>query len=174
MFQLPKSVLSYGAVAFTAGALMLAAPRATHAIAATLVQVTNTAANPAVAQSPNTQAAQLVNLNTQGQNNQSPLFYNQFPDGSYSYGYTVPVNQYLVITSADLAPAGCTTVAQVNLQARLGTVQFWTVSGVNTLHFDYPQGVVVAPGSQPSAQFLAYGQPNCNVSLQLHGYLTSN
>lgn len=46
MFQLPKSVLSFGAGALTLGVFILAAPRAAHAISATLVQVTNTAANP--------------------------------------------------------------------------------------------------------------------------------
>jgi hypothetical protein len=46
MFRLPKSVLSFCGGALALGVLILAAPRAAHAIAATLVQVTNTAANP--------------------------------------------------------------------------------------------------------------------------------
>jgi hypothetical protein len=46
MFRVPKSALSYGAAAFAAKALLLSAPRAARAIAAPLVQVTNTAANP--------------------------------------------------------------------------------------------------------------------------------
>jgi hypothetical protein len=41
-----KPLFSYGAVALATAVLFLAAPRAAHAIAATLVQVTNTAANP--------------------------------------------------------------------------------------------------------------------------------
>jgi hypothetical protein len=41
---------------------MLAAPRAAHAIAATLVQVVNTPSNPAITQSVPTQASQLVSL----------------------------------------------------------------------------------------------------------------
>ena len=45
MFHLPKT-LTYGAAALAAGALILATPRAAHAIAATLVQVTNTTADP--------------------------------------------------------------------------------------------------------------------------------
>ena len=52
MFRLHKSVLSLAAGALALGVLILAAPRAAHAIAATLVQIRNTAANPAVTQSP--------------------------------------------------------------------------------------------------------------------------
>jgi hypothetical protein len=46
MFKLPKTVLSFGAGALALGGLILAAPRTAHAIAATLVQVTNTPADP--------------------------------------------------------------------------------------------------------------------------------
>jgi hypothetical protein len=46
MLRLPKTLLPFGAGALALGILMLAAPRAAHAIAATLVQVTNTPANP--------------------------------------------------------------------------------------------------------------------------------
>lgn len=46
MFKLPKTLPFFGAAAVAAGVLILAAPRAVHAVAATLVQVTNTAADP--------------------------------------------------------------------------------------------------------------------------------
>jgi hypothetical protein len=55
MFKTSKSILSFGACALALGVRMLAAPRANHAIAATLVQVTNTASNPAGADHPNFQ-----------------------------------------------------------------------------------------------------------------------
>ena len=45
MIKLPKTLV-YGAAALTAGVLFLAAPRAAHAIAATLVEVMNTRATP--------------------------------------------------------------------------------------------------------------------------------
>ena len=44
--RLPKSVLSFRAVALVACGLTLAVPRAAHAVAAVLVQVTNTASSP--------------------------------------------------------------------------------------------------------------------------------
>jgi hypothetical protein len=46
MTKLPKSLLSFGAVALAAGVLTLAFPRAAHAVAAALVEVTNTRSNP--------------------------------------------------------------------------------------------------------------------------------
>jgi len=46
MTRLPKSVVSFGAVALVACGLTLAVPRAAHAVAAVLVQVTNTASSP--------------------------------------------------------------------------------------------------------------------------------
>jgi hypothetical protein len=46
MNRLPKSLLSFGAVALAAGVLTLAFPRAAHAVAAVLVEVTNTRSNP--------------------------------------------------------------------------------------------------------------------------------
>jgi len=46
MTKLPKSILSFGAVALAAGVLTLAFPRAAHAVAAVLVEVTNTRSNP--------------------------------------------------------------------------------------------------------------------------------
>jgi hypothetical protein len=46
MFRLLKTLLSFGEGALALGILIMAAPRAALAIAATLVQVTSTAANP--------------------------------------------------------------------------------------------------------------------------------
>jgi len=46
MIRLPKSVVSFGAVALVGGALTPAAPRAAHAFVSALVQVTNTAFSP--------------------------------------------------------------------------------------------------------------------------------
>ena len=46
MMKPPKSILSFGAGILTLGVLILAAPRAAHAIAATLVLITNTSSNP--------------------------------------------------------------------------------------------------------------------------------
>ena len=62
MFRVPRSVLSFGAAAVGIAALMLAVPRAAHAVAAALVEVVNTTANPAITQDTSKQASQIVTL----------------------------------------------------------------------------------------------------------------
>ncbi len=173
MFRPPKSVLSFAAGALVVGVLILAVPRAAHAIAATLVEVTNTAANPATTQNTNAQAAQILNLNTLVKKGQTPLLDSLFPDGFISHGYTVPPSQFLVITTADLTSTACNAATQVFLNELKGPVKWWTVSGLNTLHFDYPQGIVLASDTEPYV-YIESSEPNCSVQLQLHGYLTSN
>ncbi len=164
-----KPLFSYGAVALAAAVLSLAAPRAAHAIAATLVQVTNTAANPAITQGTEKQAAQLVDLFAQGQNGQ---FYNVLPTGGYVYGYTIPSNQYLVITGVDVTPTCAGSAAFTLITSGTLEIKSWYVAGGNTTHFDYPSGIPLAPGLTPTASLNSTG--NCPAFVQMHGYLTSN
>jgi hypothetical protein len=171
MFKPSKSVLSFGAGALVLGVLILAAPRAAHAIAATLVQVTNTASNPAVTQDVSRQVAQIVSLGTTTIGGQPSQFLNFLSNGTYVNGYTVPANQYLVITSADVTGQGCAGLS-IALAITNYTLAYWVVSGVNSTHFDYPSGIVVPPGTTPLEA--VYGPTTCSGSLTLHGYLTSN
>lgn len=180
MFRPSKSVLSFGAGALALGVLMLAAPRAAHAIAATLVQVTNTASNPAVAQSPNTQAAQLVNLGLSSVTIPLSGGLNYFvPTTGAGVGqsYSVPANQSLVVTDIDVSPTNCTSGPNFFLYSAassqfvgdifFGNLQFST--GIST-HIEYHSGFVFPPGSIPG------GAVNgCSlVSVMMHGYMTSN
>jgi hypothetical protein len=170
MFLPSKSVLHFGAGAFAIGVLILAAPRAARAIAATLVQVTNTPANPAITQGTEKQAAQLVDLFAQG----SGGFYNVLPSGNYVSGYTIPSNQYLAITGVDVTPPFCSGTVSVTLITS-GTLELktWYVAGGNTTHFDYPSGIVLAPGLTPTAAIQA--PSGCfGTFVQMHGYLTAN
>jgi hypothetical protein len=169
VFRLPKTVPTYGAAAIVAAALLLAAPRAAHAIAATLVQVTNTAASPAITQGTEKQAAQLVDLFAQSSFSE---FYNVLPTGNYVFGYAIPSNQYLVITGVDVTPATCQGTISVSLVTS-GTLEIksWYVAGPNTTHFDYPSGILLAPGLTPTA---AFSSSSCIAFVQMHGYLTSN
>jgi hypothetical protein len=178
MFRTPKPVLSCGAVAVPMGILMLAAPRAAHAVAATLVQVTNTAANPAITQSAPTQAAQLVNLAINVGGSFSPVnLFALAPDGTSSLGYTVPSGQYLVITGADIGistfspPTGvCAAQSWSSAELLAGGIykHDWTVTSVATAHFDYPSGLPIGPGL--TVQVLTA----CGANIELQGYLTSN
>jgi hypothetical protein len=172
MFKLSKSVLSFGAGALAVVALMLAAPRAAHAVAAALVQVTNTASNPAVTQDVSHQVSQLVSLGDTTIGGQPSQFLSFLSNGTYVNGYTVPANQYLVINSADVSgQQGC---AGLNISLGMGNYVFasWIVSGPDSVHFGYPSGIVVPPGATPL--LIVNGPGTCSGSLQLHGYLTSN
>jgi hypothetical protein len=171
MIKPSKSVLSFGAGAFALGVLMLATPRAAHAVAAALVQVTNTASNPAVTQDVTHQVAQLVSLGVTTIGGEPSQFLNFLSNGTYVIGYTVPANQYLVITSVDVTGQGCTGL---NVSIGIGnyTPASWIVSGVNTTHFDYASGIVIPPGATPLN--IVNGPSTCAASLTLHGYLSSN
>jgi hypothetical protein len=168
-----RLLMGSGALALTILALMLAAPRAAHAIAATLVQVVNTATNPAVSQDVSKLASQNVSLTGDTQVNQqtSPL-YTVSADGSVStLPYTVPTGQTLIVTSVDLNPnIGVTSYSSVGLglPSNSSAFGFWEVAPAISTQFVYPAGIVIAGGTTP--QFLS-GNP---LVLRLHGYLTSN
>jgi hypothetical protein len=176
MFKPSKSVLSFGAGALALGVLILAAPRAAHALAATLVQVTNTSANPAITQSVLTQASQLVSLygcqclaNEVGLTN----YYSFIPQGAAinSAPYTVPANQSLVVTDIDASPFGCGTVLlNINASIAAGPSAQLYLQGPVAPHVQYRSGVVFPPGSAPGVQ--TSGCPE--LAVYLHGYLTSN
>jgi len=179
MMKPPKSILSFGAGVLTLGVLILAAPRAAHALAATLVQVTNTSANPAVTQNVPSQASQLVSLYSSAgllDKIGSSNYFAFVLIGTFDQ-YTVPPNQSLVITDIDTYPDGCTgsEVFQLNVNASLpGSVGQNLVNlnlqGPVTPHLQYRSGIVFPPGSVPGMQVAGCQQ----TAVYLHGYLTSN
>ncbi len=139
------------------------------------MQVTNTVANPAIAQSPNTQAGQLVYLEVSVYGG-AVDFYGLLANGATSFPYQVPANQTLVVTSADLTPSNCAAPVQVilgSISAPPYALQYWTVSGSTTLHFDYPAGIPLASSSQPFLNSVNASLV-CGVQVQLRGYLTAN
>jgi len=162
MIRLPKSVLSFRVVALVACGLTLAVPRAARSFAAALVDVTNTAANPAITQSAPSQAAQLVSL----------IFISQagaFQQIGSTQNYVVGA-QSLVITDVDISTFGCSAGLQTfNIDVPNLFDRFFAVTTFDTAHFSYRSGFVLPPGSVPS---LVSSCPSA--SLQLDGYLTSN
>ncbi len=179
MTKLSKSVLSFGSAVLAVGAFSLAVPRAAHAVAAILVQVTNTTASPAITQSVPSQAAQLVNL----EGGTSAITFSPFTAGTIQYvnvnppSYVVPDNQSLVITDVDIAP-NCAGQFNIVVGLSSGSVyglnsidMAWSVSGPNTSHFDYRSGTVFPPGTTPQ---VGGGTLACPVDVRMHGYLTSN
>jgi hypothetical protein len=176
MMRLPKSVFSFGAVVLSAAILMLAVPRAAHAVAAALVQVTNTASNPAMTQSINQQAAQQVEISCGGYDvGLIEPCGSISPTGVSSSNYVVPASQFLMITGVDVTPASLTACSAPSF-AQLSQNGFqragWGFTGLNTLHFAYPNGFVLAPGSVLT-QGVVTGSA-CGATVYLYGYLTTN
>lgn len=99
MSRIPKSVVSFGGLFLAVGVLTLAVPRALHAVAEALVQVSNTTENPAITQSVPSQASRLVYLTASLPPNTSSGFF------SGGMAYTLPAGQSLVITAVDHAIA---------------------------------------------------------------------
>jgi hypothetical protein len=182
MFKVSKSVLSFGAGAIALGVLMLAAPRTAHAIAATLVQLTNTVANPAITQSANSQAGQIVQISTEFRippNTIAPV--QPVIDNANGVGappFTVPPNVSLVITSADVtgstitADGPCVNADAVNLTNGTGNSRaFWILApGQGTSHFTYPSGIVFPSGTIP----YIISNNGCYTWVQMQGYYTAN
>ena len=182
MFRIPKSVLSSAAVVIAAG-MLLVVPRAAHAVAATLVQVVNTAANPAITQDTSKQASQIVTLVC------NPVV--TFPsssaciqvDGHGQYSqiqpYAVPPTASLVITGLDYdpngAPSGQGTLSILDQTNAVPIDNAFENIGVPNfslpLQVQFPSGIVLAGTARP-AIVLSIG--STNPFIYLHGYLTSN
>jgi hypothetical protein len=168
MTRLQKLLLPVGAVV-ALGLVMLSAPRTVHAVAAALVQITNTASDPVVTQTTGAQAANMIHLNcvfnlVYGRNNPC---WQVTSAGMLSYEgptvpYTVPSGSYLVITAADVFPApngGATAacpgvyIATIgNMSNPLNPVSFLSLTTSNnpvTTHFTYPppSGIVIGPNT---------------------------
>jgi hypothetical protein len=202
MTRLPKFVLPVGAI-LVLGVLILTAPRTVHAIAAALVQVTNTASNPVVTQTTGAQAANMIHL--QCGFNMDYTDRPCYPITSagvlnYEYGsYIVPTGSYLVITAADVAPnsnggftlacPGVYNAAIGNNTNGLNPINFLTVTTSNALvttHFTYPppSGIVIAPGTvvyglgyiivPATGQFAGSCSNLAFEIVDLYGYLTAN
>jgi len=106
MLHLSKSALAVGAVVLAGGLITLTNPRTVHAVAAALVQVTNTASNPVVTQSTANQAAQIVhlvcNLDNNSNNQNCTLVSPQSVLSNGGPPYVVPASESFVINSCRL------------------------------------------------------------------------
>jgi hypothetical protein len=179
MTRLPKFALSFGAATLAAGVLTVAVPQAAHAVAAALVQVTNTSASPAITQNVPTLAAQLVDLVNAATPSPGVAvpFYSVSPAGNFNLGYSIPGNESLVITAVDITPSSCTPTSYAGITSLAITVngserKSWSVAGQAITHFAYPSGIVLAAGSTPA--IVNPGGGPCTVLVELYGYLTAN
>jgi len=181
MIRLSKSVLAVGGVVLAGGLIMVMNPRTVHAVAAALVQVTNTATNPVVTQSVTQQAAQIVEVDC--------TFDYPEPNGPRpcqqlggTGEYTVPTGQNLVITTIDISPLltnGGTCAGTVVLGTGPGPNFFpgqwlpratWAhLAGPQNVHFTYPTGMVFTSGQRIG---FANELGPCIGTLYLYGYVT--
>jgi hypothetical protein len=174
-----RFIMGVGGIAILATLLQLAAPRAVHAIVATLVQVTNTAAAPAITQNVPNLASQIVTLTaTVNADSFTEVFgfYQLSPQAALSTtGYRTPTTQSLVITSIEFSPtAGSGTLDLVLLDGfTLDTYEQWKVPAGSITDLQYPSGIVIGPNVDPIIVPSA-SSTTAAFNVYLHGYLTSN
>jgi hypothetical protein len=186
MIRLSKSALAVGGVVLAGGLITVMNPKTVHAVAAALVEVTNTASNPVVTQGIGQQAAQIVEI---GCGSIYPEIYSGCgfipPDGlvGSGFGYTVPNGQTLVINAVDVytgtsAGTPCTSSAVASLI--IGNAsdpthprEIWLVpAGIGTAHYVYPSGIAI-PAGMTLQGVQGYGSSSCILGAALHGYLTA-
>ena len=159
--------------------------RSVHAVAAALVQVTNTASNPVVAQGIDKQAGNMVHLTCDVLLSGANLTCGRVaPDLSFTSNYTVPAGESLVITAIDVRPTNegsCPGSYDIGLtsQSQLGNfLQLTTTNAIVTTHFTYPSGLVIGAGITPTwfgiSETLNTSAPCSAVEVvNMFGYLTA-
>jgi len=164
MFKLLKT-LSYGAAALTAGVLILAAPRAAHAIAATLVQVVNTTANPV----PNLDAERIARVRYES--SQQPQ--GHCPNGNgvqqCNFTFTTPPSGYRLVVenvSGSITLANGATSPPIavlsDLDNSLGVITVWSYTGNLGQPFN---GVVLSSFNQPALAIFDAGDTGPSMSV---------
>ena len=172
MFRPSKTVLSFGAGALAVLALTLAAPKAAHAIAATLVQVTNTAANPVI---------------TQGRDNEARNFY--YAQGScnqITFGFcgvtfpTPPAGKREIMTHIsilNLVPAA-DAITSIDLRYLNGSIINFLPLVLNpgtasTVNYTTDQAIFAKfdPGDQPQVLTFVQGNANFQMVATISGYM---
>jgi hypothetical protein len=175
---LQRAAIAMGCVAVLALVVTFAAPRTVHAIAATLVQVTNTTANPAVTQDTSREASQIIHLTTLGKANVQPAtmteLHQYIPGGTFGPPYVVPAGQNLVITSIEasvLTPGN--NFLNLYDNTTIGQREYWYLPTVGLTQLTFPSGFVFPAGSSVYVYIGGEGSTTQMV-VDVHGYLTAN
>ena len=165
-------LVGIGGVSLVAALGLLAAPQAAHAVAAALVQVTNTAAAPAVTQDVSKLAAQSTQF-------WCPFsFVGCFNFPGVGTAYTVPSGHTLMVTSVDFVYEGGTVPAANFYTLYCGSsltlndmVGEWQLpGGPGPTQFTYPSGFAVPAGCGINVQ----ASTESNYDVIVRGYLTAN
>jgi hypothetical protein len=143
-------------------------------VAAALVNVTNTAASPAISQGVERMASQNVYLTSNGAipRASTHTLSQMFPDGTVSAFFTVPSGQSLVVTAVDIWANGGGTYYLDVAQSPFVYRKSFYAPFVGTTQFQYSSGIVFPAGVSLRIQnsLLSPG----DVTMTMHGYLTSN
>jgi hypothetical protein len=200
MNTLKNRLFQGGAAIAVLGALLLVTPRAAHSLAAAMVEVANTPANPVVTEGVPALASQIVTLVPSGNGPAGFTSASAFTLSSLqqwstavSSGeiqgapYVVPAGQSLVVTSIDLAEAaksGTDTVILANSavpsgQFNVAPLGNWVATllvpcspGPTTTQYHFSPGLVFSAGQNVWMSYAAGLQGS--VFAEVHGYLTSN
>ena len=160
-------------------ALTLFTPRTMHAVAAALVQVTNTLSNPAITHDTSRAASQVVLLTTPGG---VSLFAGQevqmvqlIPTlGDSSSTYTVPTGQNLVLTGVEfnIFSANPNTYVYLGHSTSTGLTpdEPFLLPNAGHQEFRLGSGVVVPAGSYVYVS----NTGGALINAVIHGYLTAN
>lgn len=181
MKLIKRSLAGVAAIAVL-GALTLSVPRAAHAVAAALVQVSNTAAAPALTQHVPSFASQTVALFAASApaspTGNSVAFGQLSPQGGLlsGFGYGTPSTQSLVITSVEFVPSAGTGTLDLSLVNFFSGAQYetWIKVPTNAItNLQFPNGIVIGPNVTPGLQS-GSGSASAVIDAYFHGYLTSN
>ncbi|MGB6943102.1 MAG: hypothetical protein WBE37_11945 [Bryobacteraceae bacterium] len=202
MNTLKTRLFQAGAAIVVLSALILATPRAAHSLAAALVEVANTPANPVVTQGVPALASQIVTLVPSGNGpagvtSAGAFTLSSLPQWSaavnsggiepFAPPYVVPAGQSLVITSIDLAEiskSGTDTVILANSavpsgQFNVAPLGNWVATllvpcspGPTTTQYHFSPGLVFSAGQNVWMSDVAGLQGS--LIAEVHGYLTSN
>jgi hypothetical protein len=170
-------LIGTGSVVLAGFALTLLAPKAMHAVVATLVQVANTTANPAITQDTTKQASQILTLNCQpGGIPPAPApSCTQVLDTGFEAGtqYVVPASTKLVLTSLDYYPLAGTGKIGIGIEDITSTPLLFEALLINNQSLEstmqFSSGIVMGTGLHPGVI-----SSNPNAVVYLHGYLTAN
>jgi hypothetical protein len=153
------------------------APRAVHAAAATLVEITNTTDNPAVTQDISKDPSQIVHLTTLGKAIVSASTLTQlhqyFQGGTFGPPFVVPVGKSFVITSieASVLTAGDNFLNLYD-NTTIGQREYWYLPNVGLTQLQFPSGLVYQSGT-PVYVYIGGASPSQMV-VDVHGYLTTD
>lgn len=165
-------LVGIGGVSLVAAFGLIVAPQAAHAVAAALVQVTNTAAAPAVTQDVSKLAAQSSQL-------WCPFsFVGCFNFPGVSTAYTVPSGHTYMVTSVDFVYEGAGAPAANFYSLYCGStltlndmVGEWQLpGGAGPTQYTYPSGFAVPAGCAVNVQ----SSTSSNYDVIVRGYLTGN